>query len=313
MIRSSIDIGSNTCLLLIADVHENGLTVLREEQRVPRLGKGVDASKQLTSEATERVLSALRAYKSIIDATEGHHGPTVVTATSAVRDASNQAEFLEKVKLETGFDITILSGDDEAKYTFAGAVSTLEADDLTNKENNTVVIDIGGGSTEFITGSAQTAHPEFAKSLDIGCVRFTERFFGRAPVSEAQFQASYKAAYNEIEKLTWLGNTPFSNTIGVAGTVTSIAFIKQGLNAYHPEKLNGVEVTIEDIEELILLFKSKTEKEIVEMYPEVMEGRADIFPAGLTILKAFLSVTGKKSLKTSTGGVRHGALLLTEN
>jgi len=308
MIRSSIDIGSNTCLLLIADVNGSDISVLREEQRVPRLGRGVDASKKLDEDSIERVLSALREYREIVQKTAHHTGKTIVTATSAVRDAANREEFLKRVKEETGFEITILSGDDEAEYTFAGAVSTLYVSEL-SKNEKTAVIDIGGGSTELIVGSTQSSEPDFAKSLDIGCVRFTERFFEKAPVSESQLEASYQAALIEIEKLNWLKDSDISRIVGVAGTVTSIAFIKQKLTKYEPEKLNGVEITVQEIEELVEIFRTKTEDQIVKLHPEVMEGRADIFPAGLTILKAFLNVTNRQSLITSTGGVRHGALL----
>ncbi|MEK9137819.1 MAG: Ppx/GppA family phosphatase, partial [Bacteroidota bacterium] len=162
-----IDIGTNTVLLLVARLDTSGnITPLVYEQRVPRLGKGVDAEKNLQADSMQRVIGVLKEYRAMM--AQHRLATAVVAGTSAVRDAHNKDEFAELVKREVGFDLEVLSGDEEAHWTYRGAISGVP------DFQRATVVDIGGGSSEITVGDASSIHNKI--SLDIGSVRLTERF-----------------------------------------------------------------------------------------------------------------------------------------
>lgn len=299
--RAAIDIGTNTVLLLVAEVKEGGIKPIHEEHRVPRLGKGVDADKNINEAATERVVSALNEYKRLLEKDYPDLESVTVTATSAVRDAENRELFIQSIKERTGFDIRLLSGSEEATWTAEGALSVLN--DLSE---NILIIDIGGGSTEIasLTGlKVSDLH-----SYDMGSVRFTERFLKNDPPSEEQIIS----CRNEIKSL--FDNRPFemsknATLVGVAGTVTTLAGISMGLIDYQPDKLNGYILTLEGIRSVITKFIKNPSPEILKEHPSYLKGRADIFMAGMLILEGFMEYQGFEELVVSTGGIRHGAIL----
>ena len=181
MIRSSIDLGTNTCLLLIADVEkESGRTVIRREigddSTIVRLGEGVDQTRMLKDTAISRTLDCLKGYAEKVRAAGADPRETFCVATSSSRDSKNGAEFFARVEKETDFRFRVISGDEEAKLTFLGALLP----DL--KAETSAVIDIGGGSTELIALNG-------GQSVDIGSVRFTERFLKSDPVKDDEFWA----------------------------------------------------------------------------------------------------------------------------
>lgn len=302
--KASIDIGTNTALLLVAEVEDKTLTVIREEQRVPRLGTGVDHSRQLSDEAIGRVIQFLEEYQEIIESDYPSVDSIQVTATSAVRDAENRDHFLKVVKQETGLKVRVLSGLDEAKYTFLGAKSVLDH----QKTNSNVIIDIGGGSTEIAYGTLQV---QDRYSYDMGCVRFTERFLSNDPPTEDQL-ADCRDEISRILKDYEFNFVDDASLIGVAGTVTSLAFIDKELSSYSSETISGHQLTVQDINDYISLFKSWPAQKLVIEYPVVMKGRADIFLAGLLILEEFMRKYNFTELITSTGGIRHGVVLNPE-
>jgi exopolyphosphatase/guanosine-5'-triphosphate,3'-diphosphate pyrophosphatase len=302
MIRASIDIGTNSVLLLVADGTDGRIDVLYEEQHVPRLGKNVDKDRSLHSDSQNRVVSVLKTFKTkLAEDFPNVKSTPVVTATSAVRDASNRDEFLEKVERELGWEIRILSGDEEAETTYAGALSVLSPDDISRP----VIIDIGGGSTEFAAG--ESLQFKVGISLNIGSVRFTERYFHSDPPLSEEILSARKAIEAEIRNL---GDVFRSGAlIGVAGTVTSIAAIEMGLDGYESEKLNGYRLKKRTIEQFIQEF-SKTKSEIIEKkYPPFLTGRGEVILAGILILDEFMKMTERDELIISTGGIRHGILL----
>jgi exopolyphosphatase / guanosine-5'-triphosphate,3'-diphosphate pyrophosphatase len=171
MRKASIDIGTNSVLLLVAEMDGENLHILRELQEVPRLGKGVDKNRNLHPDSQQRVIAVLKNYQNYLD----DHYPettaeTIVTATSAARDAANRDQFLRLVKKETGWDVRLLSGREEAEITYRGALSVLNGREKTKN----VILDIGGGSTEIAYGNGYNLADGF--SADMGSVRFTERF-----------------------------------------------------------------------------------------------------------------------------------------
>jgi exopolyphosphatase/guanosine-5'-triphosphate,3'-diphosphate pyrophosphatase len=290
MIRASIDIGTNSVLLLVADVTENGLEVLYEEQHVPRLGKNVDKDRSLHRDSQKRVIDVLKTFqKKLTGEFPELSNPPVITATSAVRDASNRSEFLEVVNRELGWEIRILSGDEEAKTTYGGAVSVLSLADISTP----VIIDIGGGSTEFASGVG----PQFKKgvSLNIGSVRFTERYFKSDPPSQKEILSARNTIEKELRKL----DDSYRNgvLIGVAGTVTSIAAIEMGLHDYESEKLiwkkSDREKTIQHLEKVREIISENEEKNNPDEVKELLWNYAEEVGKGDVLWPTRYALSGR--------------------
>ena len=300
--KAAIDIGTNTVLLLIAEKKDGKLTIVHEEQRMPRIGKGVDADKTLSLDSIDRVLASLKEYKTIVETNFKEVSKVIVTATSAVRDASNKEEFISQVKKETGFDVKILSGEEEAEYTFSGALAVFEEAEM----GNVFVLDIGGGSTEVALGRNGTLIDAY--SFDMGCVRFNERFLHEDPPFQEQIQQC-RAAVKEMLDTKKFKTKRNTRAVGVAGTMTSLAAIDLQIDEYDPEHMNGHVIVSEKLKKGIEIFSLHTHQQLLELSPKVMKGREDIFLAGLLILEGFLNYFGLEEIKVSTGGIRHGALI----
>lgn len=299
--KASIDIGSNTVLLLVGQVEKGNVSVVEEKQRAPRLGRGVDEKKNLDPNSMQRVLEVLKEYQTIIQNRYKKVESINVVATSAVRDANNRREFIEEVKKQTGLDVQILSGTAEAELTYQGARSVLPDTDFPN-----LVIDIGGGSTEIAWGHGNTLRDYF--SFDIGSVRFTERYLKSDPPAVKQITDCKDAVRITLQHHK-LDISDDSRLIGVAGTVTSLALIVEGVQNYKASTINGQILTIDDISSSIKRFSKMTSAELLEQNPTILKGRADVFLAGLLILEGFMNYYHLAELTVSTGGIRHGTLL----
>jgi len=302
MRAASIDIGTNTVLLLVADIENDSIKSVIEKQRIPRLGKGVDKEKNLHPESMQRVINNLLEYKRFLDRNEpGISSQTVVTATSAVRDASNRSEFIDLVKEKVGWEIQLLSGSEEAETTYRGALSVLH--DRMDKAN--LVMDIGGGSTELAFGVGYQL--QNAVSVDMGSVRFTERYFENNPPNNKQIDR----LRSEIQHLLKDQIKPKKefDLIGVAGTVTSIAAIELGLQEYNVHRLNGFQLKRSSVEKFLHEFSSMRWQEIEEKYPLFLKGRGEVILAGILIMVEVMKWAGKDLLLVSTGGIRHGILI----
>jgi exopolyphosphatase/guanosine-5'-triphosphate,3'-diphosphate pyrophosphatase len=302
ILKAAIDIGTNTVLLLVGRVSDGRIEILEEQQRVPRLGKGVDEARNLQPESMERVIRALDEYCSLLDSKYGSVDEIRVTATSAVRDANNRMEFLRKVKSKTGIRVRVLSGFEEAHYTFLGAQGVLDKE-MVNRQK--VVLDIGGGSTEMASGNRMIRD---RYSFDMGCVRFTERFLHDDPPGDCQVQKCQKAVADMLKEYEF-NFVDDSVLVGVAGTVTSLAFMDKGCEKYDSSELNGYILSLQKIRNYIARCKEWPSRKLVDKYPAVMEGRADIFLAGLLILEGVMKKYDFTELITSTGGIRHGVLM----
>jgi len=303
-VKAAIDIGTNTTLLLVAANDGQSLKILESQQQMPRLGAGVDESKVLSKKAMKRVIASLKEFLKIVNNKYPEVDNIFVTATSAVRDANNRATFIDLVEQETGLQIQLLSGDEEAQYTFLGAQSML--DDIAGPK---MIIDIGGGSTEIAYGDEQL---QDRYSYDMGCVRFTERFLKDDPSTNTQIEKC-RGAIKSVLAEYGFDITDQTTLVGVAGTVTSLAFIDLGLSAYDPKALSGHIITKDGLKEHIERFSDYNSNRIEQEYPTVMKGRGDIFMTGLFILDEFMNIYGFKELITSTGGIRHGAILLNRD
>lgn len=298
MTVASIDIGTNTILLLIAEVGPSGEIIpLTHEQRIPRLGKGVDARKRLHPDSIRRAVDVLRDYKQII----AKHAVdrVVVVGTSAVRDALNTEELAAAVKNETGFELEILSGNEEAHWTFRGAISGVPA------SGNVTVLDIGGGSTEITTGDRRGMLGSI--SLDIGSVRLTERCFRSDPPTSAHLAAATDIVRNHLEQVHQLD---FRDTalIAVAGTATSLAILHQGLPEFNLKAVTNYRLTLPDVQMLFERLSTMPSTRIRQL-SAVMEGRADVITAGALILREVMQHFRFPDLIVSERGVRYGLVL----
>ena len=304
-LKAAIDIGSNTVLLLVGYYENNSVVTLYEDQHAPRLGKGVDAGQNLHPDAMANVVSILNQYWADIEEYYEDVDEVFVTATSAVRDATNRQEFIEKIKQETGFPIQILTGKEEAQFTFFGAQSVLQ-DKIGGA---TGVLDIGGGSTEIALGNKNILNDRF--SYNVGSVRFTERYLIDNPPTEKQMEKCRSAILEAFKEQVFYFPPKFT-LVGVEGTVTSLAHIHLGLDFYDSKKINGQVISLEVISEWISQFKDKTSDELLSAHPKILKGRADVILGGLLILEAFMKSSNIADIVVSTGGIRHGALIMNQ-
>lgn len=305
-VRASIDLGTNTCLLLIAEL-PSGRPVrearpLEDHSTVVRLGEGVDASRALQPEPIERALRCLRGYAERVQARGIKPKDVCAVATAQARGATNGAEFFARVERETGFVFKVISGDQEARLAFEGGL--LPGMDPASA----AIIDIGGGSTEIVS-------EEGGKSIDMGSVRLSERFFARSlresdtPVTDAEFWACQEAIDALLDAQAPAQVRGLS-LVGVAGTVITIAQWQLGLAAFDAAKLDGLELTRGDVHRAVEEFKWRSAQErraIAGMEPK----RADVILAGTLILWRAMEKLGFASLRVSTRGLRYGALGLS--
>jgi exopolyphosphatase/guanosine-5'-triphosphate,3'-diphosphate pyrophosphatase len=293
-----IDIGTNSILLLVAHCNTAGtLTPLAYEQRVPRLGKGVDSKRKLQKESMQQAVSVLQEYKKILkrfDLTS-----VVVCGTSAVRDAHNKEEFAELVQSRTGFDLEILSGEDEAMWAYRGALSGIP--DI----QRACVIDIGGGSTEITIGTSRSVTG--TRSLDIGSVRLTERYFAHDPPTPYELTGASELIQEQLGTLRghYFGAP---TVVGVAGTATSLAILDQGLKTFRLAAVTNYEMTADAVQRLLGQLLEMTSARIAQL-SAVMEGRSDVITAGTLILSQVLSYFGFSRIIVSERGVRYGLAL----
>jgi exopolyphosphatase/guanosine-5'-triphosphate,3'-diphosphate pyrophosphatase len=301
MLRSSIDLGTNTCLLLIADWDSSRGQVTRVEgdwSTIVRLGQGVDQNRTIAPEAAERTLSCLRDYAEHVRKAGLDPRETVAVATSQARDSRNGPEFFATVEKEKGFRFRTISGDEEARLTFRGGL--LPGMDPARS----AVIDIGGGSTEYMAAVG-------GQSLDIGSVRFTERFLKSDPVTDAEFWAAQDAIDSELAKLVkWRKSLPGgTELVAVAGTATTLAAWQIGLEKFDAAKLDQVTLTRGDIHRMVEELKWRTVEERRRL-TGIEAGRADVLLAGALILWRSAEVLSFPGVRVSTRGLRYGVLSL---
>lgn len=298
---AGIDIGTLTCRLLIADLAPTGqLKEICSERRILRLGEGVDQSKRLKREAMDRVVQCLREWREVIDRYQVHARTAV--ATSAVRDAENRQEFVDRVKTETGFDVEILSGEQEAQRTMLGIRSGLPkgiADFL--------ALDIGGGSTEFIL--AQEGQAAVVHSIDVGVVRLSERLLHHDPPTREEIEQARVWIHGETtEALAAMPRRTGYTFVGTAGTITSLAAMAQQLPSYESARIHNYRLTLETIAELEEQLLARTKAGRVGM-PGLEKNREDVIAAGAIILRTVMDTLGEQECLVSDLGLREGVLI----
>jgi exopolyphosphatase/guanosine-5'-triphosphate,3'-diphosphate pyrophosphatase len=293
---ASIDIGTNTILLLIAQVEGEEIKPLVEVETIVRLGEGLQKNGVLSREAMERGLRTLSQYLDRCRQMEVQQ--ILAVGTSALREAGNSRDFLEWIERKLHIPIEVISGEEEAHLSFLSV-----ARDLKEASREILVVDVGGGSTEFILGKGDQVREWM--SLPIGSVRFTEQFLTLDPVREEEWGSM------EAEIRQWLVRSPRPRgglcMVAVGGTATTLASVEQKLQEFIPERIHHFTLTREALRRQLDLFRSKPLSERRKI-PGLPPARADVILAGGAILSLAMEETGCPSALISCHGIRYGLL-----
>jgi exopolyphosphatase/guanosine-5'-triphosphate,3'-diphosphate pyrophosphatase len=295
---AGIDCGTNSIRLLVADVTGDGLAEVLRTMRIVRLGEGVDRTGRLSPAAIDRTRVALEEYAATIASTGAERVRMV--ATSASRDAENAGDFRAMVRAVLGQDPEVITGDEEARLSFTGAVRGLPA------EAPYLVVDIGGGSTEFVLG---TDTVEAARSVDIGCVRLTERHLHDDPPTAAQVaaaEADIRAAVALAREVVPVERA--RTLIGLAGSVTTVTALALGLTAYDSERIHHARVTYDEVARVTGMLLRATRAERAAL-PVMHPGRVDVIGAGALVLRVLMEEVGATELVASEHDILDGIAL----
>jgi exopolyphosphatase / guanosine-5'-triphosphate,3'-diphosphate pyrophosphatase len=292
-----VDLGSNSTRLLVADVADGTVDEVERRLAITRLAEGVDARRRLLPTALARVRNVLVDYRRAAEALGAER--TLALGTSAVRDAENGEAFLGEIEWSYGFTTRLLSGEEEAFLTFRGVTAGRPLMD------GTLVVDVGGGSTELILGGPDGV--AFHESLDLGCVRLTERFLEHDPPSASELRASRNAVRSLLEERIPEWVRP-AHAIGVAGTVTTLATFHLGLAAEDPDLLHGHVVPAGWIERELLRLAA-TKIDVIRATPGIHPDRAPVLVAGVAVVAEVLAYFGLAELEVSEHDILHGGAL----
>jgi len=298
---AAIDIGTNTLLMLIGEYTNNGTTlILRDEHAIARLGEGVDKTGFISNEALERSQKILLQYKNICEQLEVNI--KTVKTTSAVRDARNSAEIRSALAEIIKAPVEVISGDEEARLSFIGSSEAFSP---------ATVIDIGGGSTEYITGEHGSITRR--KSLQMGAVRLFERYLKTLPPSADAIAAAQAEIRSQLAQLSLVDTpvdispVPTGTIIGVGGTFTTLAAMDLELQKFDSTLVHLHTLSLERVQSLSYQLLSSDLSTLLHN-PAVHPKRADILPAGALILEESLRFFGTRSCLASTKGLRYGIL-----
>ena len=297
---AAIDCGTNSIRLLIADVNGTTLTDVVRTMTIVRLGEGVDKTGQFSQAALTRTFAAIDDFAELIKL----HKPAKIrfVATSATRDVTNRDEFASGIRERLGIELDVISGDEEARLSFSGATAEILASPDA-PQTPVLVIDIGGGSTEFVIG---TREPKSAISMNIGCVRMTERHL----VSDPPTQTEIASATADIDAAIATANEQVNlsqarSIIGVAGSVTTVAALMLGLAEYDPQAIHGSRLSAADVHRITneLLSMPRNQR---AMLGAMHEGRVDVIGGGALILDRIMRATGLPHIVVSEQDILDG-------
>lgn len=298
---AGVDIGTLTCRLLVARVHApHQIDVVRSDRRILRLGQDVQQNKRLLPEAMDRVIRTLAEWRLVIDPLRPD-GETAV-ATSAVRDAENRTEFLARVRSDTGFDVEIITGEEEARRTMLGICAGVPAG-----VNDFLGLDIGGGSTEFIVN--RVGQPASVRSVDVGVVRLTDMALRSDPLTGEDVEQARRIVRNHMATVrSSLGALTGLALVGTAGSVTSLAAMAQRLTSYDPTRVHHYRLSLDTVRGFESDFLGRTKAERRGLYG-LEPGREDVIVAGTLILREVMEALGYQECVVSDYGLREGVLI----
>jgi exopolyphosphatase/guanosine-5'-triphosphate,3'-diphosphate pyrophosphatase len=299
---AAVDCGTNSTRLLIAEASDEprGFTILDRRMRITRLGQGVNSTKMLAPEAIERTTAVLREYRAAMD--ELGVERVRITATSAARDAANREDFFSVAKEIMGVEPELLSGDEEARLSFRGATA-----DLDPADGPFLIVDIGGGSTEFVVG---TTEPEAALSVDIGCVRITEQELHHDPplAEELSIALSLIDAYLDDVDREVPGVGEARTFVGLAGTITTVAAVEIGLAEYDRDRIHHFHLTRAAVEDVFRTLATESHDDRLAN-PGLEAERADVIVGGCCILVAIFRHWGFDECLVSEADILDGLAL----
>lgn len=296
---AAVDLGTNSTRLLIADVDDGHISDVAREMRITRLGEGVDERRRLLPVAIARVRNVLTDFRRTADSLRAER--RLAIATSAIRDAENGEAFLGEVEWSYGFKTRLLSGHDEALMMFRGVTSERTLED------GTVIVDIGGGSTELVAGGPDGVR--WHDSLDIGSVRITERFLHSDPPTQDELDDAAAAVRTLLaERVPDEIRSDISSAIGVAGTITSLGALTLGQEEYDRDRVHGFELTAEALEEQLRRLAAvplETRRGMRPLDPD----RAPVIVGGAVIAREVLAHFNLDNLEISERDILDGAAL----
>jgi exopolyphosphatase / guanosine-5'-triphosphate,3'-diphosphate pyrophosphatase len=299
MTIASIDIGTNTVLLLIAEVHKNKqLKTILNEYRIPRIGKGLLPGGEISENKIKELLNVLKAYREIIARQKCEK--IIITATNAMRIAANRNEIIIQIRNQFGWNVNIVSGEEEARLSYIGATSNLTGNETA------MVIDIGGGSTELIFGRQKEIL--YIKSFQTGVVSGTEKYLMHDPPFENEVNQFKEHLSHIFGKLNNFESTP-QMAIALAGTPTTLACIDLSLDRYDEELIEGHCLMYDNILRIRLNIQQLTSYQIKRSYKSMVNGREDLMLAGTCILLKIMELTKIDKVRVSTKGIRYGAII----
>ena len=293
---AAIDCGTNSIRLLIADITGDNFKEVLRTMEIVRLGQGVDQNKAFNPDAINRTLNAVRLFKDQIAST----GVEKIRfcATSATRDATNRNLFIDGVRDILGIEVEVIPGEEEAELSFIGATKELRQSD-----SPFLVVDIGGGSTEFVFGSEKV---DFAKSVNIGCVRMSERHLNTQPPSMAQIaQAIVDIDIAIAQAAAVVPITTAKTLVAVAGTATTVAAAALELNDYDRHMIHLSRISASNVHKVAASFQSMNKDQIASlgfMHP----GRVDVITAGSLVLSRIMAATGASEFVASESDILDG-------
>ena len=299
MTIASIDIGTNTILLLIAQTNlkDKKIKVIFEDQKIPRIGKGLKPGFPISEMKEKLLLQILVSFK--VEAEKHNCDRILVTATHAFRIASNRDVLTEKLKKQLQLDVNVVSGIEEAKLTFLGCTNDFST------ENNYVVIDIGDGSTEIMFGSRNKLHSDC--SLPFGFVSFTEKYFSNDLPTSLEINRVRMLIQTQLKKSV-NSDMKFEKAIAVAGTPTTLACIKRGMTRYDESLIEGETLTSTEVVKFLDELSVMNSKEITNSFKSVVDGREDVLLAGTILLNEIMNHIKASEVVVSAKGVRYGAV-----
>jgi exopolyphosphatase/guanosine-5'-triphosphate,3'-diphosphate pyrophosphatase len=299
MIVASIDIGTNTVLLLIAEVDRKirQIHTLHEEQRIPRLGEGLHPGGEIKKDKIEELLKVLSDYIKKINSFDCDR--TILTGTNALRIAKNSQEILTSIEKKFGLKVQIISGEKEAQLAYLGSISGVK------NSGTSLVIDIGGGSTEIIFGERDKIL--FNKSFSIGSVSASEKYFLHYFPSQNELNNLQKEIRNVFREL----NNFFTPTvsIGVAGTITTLACMIKGIKNFDGSIIDNSVISLAEVASVNGKIVKMNPAALLSDFGEVLKGREDIIAAGSMILYELMLILKINKLTVSSRGLRYGAIL----
>jgi exopolyphosphatase/guanosine-5'-triphosphate,3'-diphosphate pyrophosphatase len=296
-----IDIGTNTILCLIAELKsDGGFDVIDDLAEITRLGQGVDRARQISQEGEQRSLQVLRHY--LERCRRLNVEEIIAVGTSALRDAQNSAEVRARIKQQLGVEVRVISGDEEAAYAFLAVQKGLALAD-----DELLVVDVGGGSTEFIRGNAVGISQ--AVSANIGTVRLTEQFLHSDPVRKEEYEKMIIVIERELTRLPhkWLKDGSALSLVGIAGTFTTLSAVEKKLLRYAHAEVHGSCLTLSEVRRQAALFQAKTIEER-KAIPGLEPGRADVMLAGAILVERIMTAFHFEQVIVSDQGVRYGLL-----